>query len=155
MIYYRDIPFNEISIIKEVWERNRKYHEEMSRFFSELYSDIIFEDRINGFSSFDKDHIKITLAETDENYELLGYCISTFKGNHGEPQTLHVVEEARGTGIGKELMNRHMEWLKNNGCETITITVSYENNKAIQFYESMGFRPNTMEMRLKKASNIH
>lgn len=149
MVCYRDIPFNEVSIIKEVWERNRKFHEEISKFFSDLYSDIVFEERINEFSSFDKDNIKITLAEDAESCNLLGYCISTFEGNHGQPQTLHVVEEARGTGIGKELMNRHIEWLKNNGCEVITITVSYENNNTIEFYEAMGFRPNSLEMRLK------
>ncbi|QZY56930.1 GNAT family N-acetyltransferase [Crassaminicella profunda] len=148
MVDYRDIPFNEVSIIKDVWERNRKFHEELSKFFKHLYSDIVFEERINGFSSFDQDHIKITLAEDDEE-RLLGYCISTFEGDKGEPQTLHVIEEARGRGIGKELMNRHMEWLKGNGCKTITITVSYENYNTIEFYQSMGFRPNTMEMRLK------
>jgi len=149
MVCYRDIPFSEVAIIKEVWERNRKFHEEISKSFKYLYSDIVFEDRINVFSSFDKEHIKITLAEDEESFRLLGYCISTFEGNQGEPQTLHVVEEARGTGIGKELMNRHIEWLKNNGCEDINITVSYDNNNTIKFYESMGFKPNTMEMKLK------
>ncbi|MCM1988947.1 GNAT family N-acetyltransferase [Oceanirhabdus seepicola] len=148
MVCYRDIPFSEVAIIKEVWERNRNFHEEISKSFKELYSDLVFEDRINVFSSFDKEHIKITLAEDEESCRLLGYCISTFEGNQGEPQTLHVVEEARGTGIGKELMNRHIEWLKNNGCEDINITVSYDNNNTIKFYESMGFKPNTIEMRL-------
>ena len=149
MVCYRDISFSEVSIIKEVWEKNRKFHEEISIFFKCLYSDIFFEDRINGFSSFDKEHIKITLAEDEDCGRVLGYCISTFEGNQGETQTLHVVEETRGTGIGKELMKRHIEWLKNNGCEDITISVSYDNNNTIKFYESMGFKPNTMEMRLK------
>lgn len=149
MVNYRDIPFSEVSIIKDVWERNRKYHEKISKYFKHLYSDIVFEDRINGFSSFDKDHIKITLANDTESLKLLGYCISTFEGNQGEPQTLHVVEEARNKGIGKELMNRHIKWLKSNGCDNITITVSYDNIKTIEFYQAMGFRPNTIEMRLK------
>jgi len=149
MISYRDIPFNEISIIKDVWERNRKFHEETSTYFNFLYSDIVFEDRINGFSVFDENHIKITLAEAEGSGNVLGYCISTFEGNEGEPQTLHVIEEARGTGIGKELMNRHLEWLKSNGCENISITVSYENQNAIDFYQALGFRPNTLQMRLK------
>lgn len=46
-------------------------------------------------------------------------------------------------------MNRHMEWLKDNGCKIITITVSYENNNTIEFYKTLGFKPNTLEMRLK------
>ncbi|WP_129596207.1 GNAT family N-acetyltransferase [Anaerophilus nitritogenes] len=75
--------------------------------------------------------------------------MSTFEGNHGQPQTLHVIEEARGRGIGKELMNRSIEWLKSNECEVIILTVSCENKYAIEFYQAMGFRPNTMEMRLQ------
>ncbi len=149
MICYTDIKFDEISIIKKVWERNRKFHEEISTYFKDIYSHIVFEDRMKGLKSFDKDHIKITLAQEENNCKILGYCISTFEGNQGQPQTLHVIEEVRGRGIGKELMNRHIKWLKSNGCEDITITVSQENNNAITFYQSIGFRPNTMEMRLK------
>lgn len=149
MICYKDIPFNQVSVIKDLWERNRKYHENMSEYFGELYSNIDFKDRINYFSNFDKNHIKITLTEESENGKLLGYCISTFEGIEGHTQTLHVLEDARGTGIGKNLMKRHIEWLKDNGCEIITITVSYENNSTIEFYKTLGFRPNTLEMRLK------
>ena len=149
MIRYRDIPFNQVSVIKDLWERNRLYHENLSVNFGELYSNLIFEERIGTFSNFDDDHIKITLAEDSENEMLLGYCISTFKGIEGQPHTLHVLENARGTGIGKNLMNLHIKWLKDNGCETITITVSYENNNTTEFYSSLGFKPNTLEMRLK------
>lgn len=149
MICYKDIPFNQVSVIKDLWEKNRKYHENMSEYFGELYSNIDFKERINQFSNFDKNHIKITLTEDSENGKLLGYCISTFKGIEGQPQTLHVLEDVRGAGIGKNLMSRHIEWLKDNGCEIITITVSYENNSTIEFYKTLGFRPNTLEMRLK------
>lgn len=149
MINYRDIKFNEISIIKELWERNRKYHENISENFGSLYSNLIFEDRINSFSSFDENHIKITIAENKDDGKLLGYCISTFEGSRGEPQTLHVLKDARGNGIGRKLMEDHLKWLKVNGCSEITITVSYENYNTIEFYKSLGFSPNTIEMRMK------
>lgn len=149
MIVYKDIKFNEISIIKDLWERNRKYHENISEHFGELYSNLIFEERINSFNIFDENHIKITIAENTENKTLLGYCISTFEEKIGEPQTLHVLDEARGKGIGKKLMQEHLGWLKNNGCEDITITVSHENYNTIEFYKTLGFMPNTLEMRLK------
>jgi len=149
MFYYIDIPFNQISIIKDLWEKNREYHEDLSEFFGELYSDMIFKERINSFAKFDEDHIKITLAKNSHDGALVGYCISTFEGIEGCTQTLHVLETSRGTGVGRNLMNDHIKWLKNNGCEIITITVSYENNATIMFYKSLGFRPNTLEMRLK------
>jgi ribosomal protein S18 acetylase RimI-like enzyme len=148
MLFYRDIPFSQISHIKDLWEMNRKYHENSSKFFGSLYSSLIFEERINSFSRFSKEHIKITLAENSEDGKLLGYCISTFEGIEGQTQTLHVLEEVRGTKIGKNLMNKHIKWLKDNNCQSITITVSYENSCTIGFYEALGFRPNTLEMRL-------
>lgn len=149
MVSYRDIPLSGISVIKDVWERNRKFHEEISTFFDYLYADLIFEDRMDGLRGFDENHIKVTLAEASGSSDLLGYCISTFEGNRGQPQTLHVIEEYRGSGIGKALMIRHLDWLSSNGCEDVTISVSYENTRTIDFYKSLGFWPNTLEMRLK------
>ena len=149
MICYRDIPYGDVAIIKDVWEKNRAFHEKISTHFGDLYSELVFEKRIEGFASFDADKLKITVAEESEGAAVLGFCISTIEGGFGEPHTLHVVEEARGSGIGKELMRRHMAWLKGNGCKAITVTVACENSKTIAFYESMGFKPNTLQMRLK------
>jgi len=149
MVCLRDISFSQVSIIKELWEKNRKYHENLSEFFGDLYSDLVFEERIKPFSSFDKDHIKITLAEDNLSRNILGYCISTFKGIEGETQTLHVAEEIRGSGIGKSLMDSHIKWLQNNGCKDIAITVAFENTNTIEFYKTLGFKANTIEMRLK------
>jgi ribosomal protein S18 acetylase RimI-like enzyme len=149
MVCYRDISFDEVGIIEEVWERNRIYHETSSNYFKDLYTGINFRERINGFSSAKEGNIKITLVEDEKSQKLLGYCISTFNENEGEPQTLHVIEEARDKGIGKKLMEIHLDWLKTNGCRDIKIAVSHENDNAINFYESLGFKPNTLEMRLK------
>lgn len=149
MICYRDIPYGDVAIIKDVWERNRAFHEKISQYFGDLYSELVFEKRIKGFEAFDAEKIKITVAEESEGGAVLACCISTFEGRFGEPHTLHVVEEVRGMGIGKELMRRHVEWLKVNKCGAITVTVACENSKTIAFYESLGFMPNTLQMRLK------
>lgn len=147
MICCRDIPFNEISIIKELWEKNREYHENISENFGNLYADLVFEERMNHFSSFDNEHLKITAAQESEN-NILGYAISTFEENEGCIHSLHVAENYRGSGIGKELMNSHIDWLKENGCKDISITVAVENLNTIEFYKSLGFKENTIEMRL-------
>lgn len=148
MICYRDIPFSEVSIINELWKKNREYHENISEYFGDLYKDLVFEERLNAFSSFDKEHIKITVAE-DSDKKTLGYSISAFEGNEGCIHSLHVAEKVRGSGIGKKLMNNHISWLQKNGCKNISITVAVENVKIIEFYKSLGFKENTIEMRLK------
>lgn len=148
MICLRDIPFSEVSIIKGLWEKNREYHENISEHFGDLYKDLVFEERMNHFSSFDEEHIKITIAE-DSDKKTLGYSISAFEGKEGYIHSLHVAEKIRGSGIGKKLMNNHIGWLQKNGCKSISITVAVENVNTIEFYKNLGFKGNTMEMRLK------
>lgn len=149
MFFYKDIRFDEISIIKELWERNRKYHENITKDFGFLYSDIIFEDRISSFESFDEDNIKITIAIDDKDSKVIGYCISTYEQNKGEIQTIHVLEECRGLGVGKRLINLHISWLKLKKCNSIVLSVDCNNSNTIEFYKSMGFGENIIEMRLK------
>lgn len=149
MVNYNDITFNEVSIIKELWERNREYHEKISKDFGFLYSDIIFEDRISGFKSFNKDNIKITIAIDDRDSKVIGYCISTYEHGSGEIQTIHVLEECRGKGVGKRLINLHLSWLKHNNCNSIILSVDCNNVNTIEFYRTMGFFENIIEMRLK------
>lgn len=149
MFVIRDITFNQISVIKELWEKNRKYHENISEHFGRIYSNLVFEERIGSFKFFDSEHIKISIAEDLCDGKILGYCISTFKETQGETHTLHVDVNERNKGIGKRLMKSHIKWMQNNGCTSITITVAVENISTIEFYKALGFKANTLEMRLK------
>lgn len=146
---YKDIPYSEISIIKNLWEKNRKYHEDLSEDFGYIYSGLVFEERMIPFSLFDNANIKITVAENLIDKNIVGYCISTIKGNEGETQSLHVAKDVRGLGIGKCLMNNHINWMKNQGCKNIVLTVSFDNKNTIDFYKFLGFKENTIEMRMK------
>ena len=147
MLELFDISYAEIGVIKELWERNRKYHEQSSEFFSEAYRDLNFEERIGAFSVFDKDSIKITIAK--DNGEYIGYCISTAAAGKGEVESVHVSESSRGNGVGKQLVQGHLEWMRDKGCSVIGVTVSQENEPTIGFYRSLGFFPNTLYMQQK------
>jgi GNAT superfamily N-acetyltransferase len=46
----------------------------------------------------------------------------------------------RGQGVGYELLRRSVEALATHKCRSVTLTVTTENETAIQLYESMGFR---------------
>ncbi len=39
-----------------------------------------------------------------------------------------------------------MEWLKENNCKVIGVTVSQENETTIGFYKKLGFYSNTLYM---------
>ncbi len=136
-----DVSYDEIEVIKNLWEKNRQYHESTSKYFMESYRYISFEDRIK---VFENKTIKITVAKSHDG--CIGYCISTIIDGQGEIESLHVDEHNRGKGIGKKLVINHMEWFKENNCRVIGVTVSQENESTIGFYKKLGFFPNTLYM---------
>jgi len=148
MLEIFDISYSDIEVIRELWEKNRQYHEKSSEFFKDTYRAINFDSRIKAFSVFNEDNMKITVAKLDSEH--IGYCISTITNGKGEVESLHVDEAHRGGGIGKELVLRHLDWMRGRNCEVIGVTVSQENESTIGFYKSLGFYPNTLYMQQKK-----
>lgn len=142
-----DIPYDEIEVIKNLWEKNRLYHEESSEYFKDSYRFISFDQRIHAFNVFNENTMKITVAKRNDAY--IGYCISTIVEGKGEIESLHVDEVNRGNGVGKKLVSKHMEWMKEKNCKAIGVTVSQENESTIEFYKKLGFYPNTIYMQLK------
>lgn len=147
MIVIKDISYDEIEVIRALWEKNRLYHENISEYFKEIYSNIDFEKKIGAFSKLNKNMIKITIAE--DNDKCIGYCISTIDDEKGELQTFHIDKDSRGNGVGKEIGLRHINWMKEMKCSQIGVNVSPENINTIEFYKKIGFLPNSLYMQLK------
>lgn len=142
-----DISYGEVEIIRDLWEKNRKYHEDTSKYFKKLYCSINFDERIKVFGKYSENKIKISIVKKEDKY--IGYCISTIDNSKGELGTLHIDKTQRGKGIGKNLVQEHLKWMKEKKCEEIGVTVSQENDLAIGFYKKLGFYPNTLYMQKK------
>jgi putative acetyltransferase len=54
---------------------------------------------------------------------------------------LYVAKEARGTGLGKELMEKSMIWAKENSYTQVYLESMPELAKAVSIYEKVGFKP--------------
>lgn len=86
-----------------------------------------------------------------ENNELIGWILvggreDQFSGKKiGFIYELYVVEEHRGKGIAKQLIQTAIEQLKKEGYPEIRLTV-FAGNPAIQIYESIGFKKRTITM---------
>ncbi|WP_430883260.1 GNAT family N-acetyltransferase [Fusibacter sp. JL216-2] len=141
---YFDIDYSDIHLIKDLWEKNRIYHEVSSEHFGHAYKGICFEDRMKKFKTYEGDTLKITLCK--ENEVIIGYCISSACQSVGELVSMHVDASKRGKGIGKKLVKHHLSWMKELACQSIGVTVSQENESTIAFYKKMGFYPNTLYM---------
>jgi ribosomal protein S18 acetylase RimI-like enzyme len=69
-----------------------------------------------------------------------GIVLASFvAGETGHISQLCVVPDARGTGLGRELLRTSCEVLHGNGARRVTLTVTASNNTAISIYEKFGF----------------
>lgn len=53
---------------------------------------------------------------------------------------LYVAKEARGTGLGKQLMEISLSWAKENGYTQVYLESMPELAKAVSIYEKVGFK---------------
>ncbi len=58
---YKDVEFKDIVVIKDLWEKNRIYHERTSKYFSSDYSNLIFEERMAFLQELNPKNLKITV----------------------------------------------------------------------------------------------
>lgn len=150
MVEYKDITPAEIELIKDLWNKNKEYHERNEKVFKEMYSKMTFEERMKGI--FEKGgECKITIAK--EGKEVYGYSISNIVESVGEVVSLHVLESRRKKGIGKKLTELHIDWMKKENCKEIGLYVACVNESTIKFYQRLGLHPNYTYMQLKPEFN--
>lgn len=57
-----------------------------------------------------------------------------------------IKKNLRNKGYGTELMNKVIEYAKNNGCTNITLKVHVKNKKALDFYLKNSFNSQSIEL---------
>ncbi len=95
----------------------------------------------------------LLVAERDGR--LVGYAILTvnpppatwdFGKAVVEIETLSVLPDERGGGVGAALMRAAEEWARERGAETLEVGLLYTNEDALRFYEREGFRQFYLEL---------
>jgi len=144
-IVYYNIGTEELNIIRPLWEKLNKYHEDTSRYFKQRFHTFTFEDRVNKLMKSEK--IKITIAKDIIKDKVVGYCISSIlKENKSEIESLFVESNYRGKNIGDFLMKDALEWFKEKDIKSISINVAYGNDNAVCFYKKYGFYPSLLKL---------
>ena len=86
----------------------------------------------------------------EEDGRAIGYAIVTFHAaddshatgeRFAELQSLAVIEEARGGGLGTALLHEVYRQVRSEGVEEMVIGVLATNEPAMRLYEREGFRP--------------
>lgn len=147
MFIYKELEESKINAVKNLWNKNRLFHQENTTCFSIDYVNLNFEDRMKNLLNRSK-LSKITVVE-NKNGQVIAYCMSIIdKANSGEIATLYVEEEYRRMNIGKNLLQLHIGWFQDNNAVNVGVEVLHDNLSAVNLYESVGFRKDTMKMRI-------
>ena len=87
----------------------------------------------------------VIIALKDE--KIIGYLAGTIneKGSYelfqyGEINNMLVDNNYRGSGIGKQLINRFKEYCKTKNITNLKVVASAKNLNAIEFYKKQGFK---------------
>lgn len=65
-----------------------------------------------------------------------------------EIDDLFVRERYRGTGLSRELVRRAVEHARETGCAELALDVHLDYERAVEFYERLGFEPHRRRMLL-------
>ena len=63
-------------------------------------------------------------------------------------ESMYVHEGARGTGVGGKLVRAFLDWAGKRGAERASVTAYSSNERAIRFYERLGFRPRSLALEM-------
>ena len=152
-VEYRRLTKLELPQIKTLWGELNKIHSVDSIHFKEHYNTFSFEKRSEAWLKLPDNNFQLLVAEA-EGSTLVGYCVSTFDTNlKGEIDSLFVDPAFRQQGIGRTLMEKSMDWLQNNQCSPIRLTVSYGHESVLVFYQRLGFYPRLTALEWKNTNN--
>ncbi|MCH5204372.1 MAG: GNAT family N-acetyltransferase [Oscillospiraceae bacterium] len=128
------------------------FHNQLDRKKYNVPDDDACDKRLEWFLEF-SDIYKMLCHETDGVVD--GYVVymlpdknSAKENNDGviTVNSIVVAEDARGNGIGEELINEMLKLAKENYCNTITVDVHLYNGMARKFFEKMGMIPTTIHL---------
>ena len=95
------------------------------------------------FIAEDKKPIGIIIATYFNPLRISKYAKKGYISN------LYVQKSHRNQGIGKNLFNTSIKWLKKNKVKYISLEIHLENKKALKFYRDLGFRDYTLKLAKK------
>jgi len=145
--------------IREAQESDHSYMFELSPYLAEVAQLEWHTDDV--IQKMQNDYISEMLAETSQpnitfiaeaNNESIGFIhVRTHKDSisgetSGTIPLLAVSPKYQGSGVGKLLMEHAEKWAKNLGCRLLHLEVFANNKKADNFYQNIGFKPETVHM---------
>ncbi len=132
--------FNKVNeLAKQVHELHVNWRQDLFLSVDEVISKENFEEMIEAK--------EIVIAKIQD--KIIGYITFNIKEKNNpsmryrkqlQIEAICVDEQARGKGIGTQLLKHVKQYGKENDCTDIYLTVNEENESAIRIYEEFGFK---------------
>ena len=136
------LDYEELDLIQPLWEKLNQIHVDLSHDFKNRYIEMNWDNRKSKLIEKSKE-LMIDTVLNDQNC-IIGYCISSIdKINHkaGEIESVYIEESHRNSGLGKQLINHEIEWLREKGTTEQKLIVGVGNEKVLDFYKQFNFFP--------------
>lgn len=133
--------------VESLWKKLNELHLQESPYFKEHYESFSFSERSKKLLSVPDDDLLIEIIRNDQ--KVCGYCISSIINKTGEIESLFILEEDRGNGLGEILVERSITWLKSRKCKKIQVSVSYGHESVFGFYKKFGLFPRLTYLQMK------
>lgn len=111
----------------------------------ELLPETLPDGYFEAFDRVDRDANQLLMI-AEKNGRIIGTFHLTFltylaaAGKEDcQVESVHVAEEWRGKGVGKQMMNWAIDTAKRRGCRRVQLTTDKQRHDAHRFYLSMGF----------------
>ena len=131
-----------LEAIRPLRERLFAHHGALAeRFRGEFTPEAIAhgDEEIRAFGS--KDALRIDIAKLTDINRTIAYCISVIHpGGDGEVYSMYVDEAHRNSGLGARLVAESLRWFEGRGVEERYVSIMAGNDRALAFYERIGFR---------------
>ncbi|MDQ2088013.1 GNAT family N-acetyltransferase [Herbivorax sp. ANBcel31] len=126
--------------VRALWVKKRKYHEDVSTYFSDKFRNMTFDGRKD--EMFEKLEIRVVIAKDVKKDKYVGYCISTIDNKKlGEVESIFVEEEYRRNKIAENLMELSLNWMDEKGVEKKRLNVAVGNEEVMNLYKRFNFQP--------------
>ena len=134
-----------IDRIQPLWEALNRHHANVSSHFAHRFHANTFDKRRTYLlGKADQGALRVFTACVDDRPA--GYCVCSLCDGHGEIESIFVMPDARGAGVGSRLMTAALAWLDDNGAASRSLNVVHGNDTAHPFYARFGFLPSSVVM---------
>ena len=136
----REIDAGEVNKLLDCIMQLAEYHNQVSVNFKGSFPSRPYEETIRVFTeSLQNNGSYIAVVEDAE--KIVGFCKVDIACKTGKLDYLVVLQEHRGKGLGKQLMDWAMDTFRKHNIKHIDVKV-IDGNDAIHLYEKYGFKMN-------------